>query len=227
MAIFWRVEWHDENVIHKPFLSTGWGGIDGNPPTTKTGLSACYTAQELLSYFEPWRETVERFWILEPEDDHPHHAAYMEEAAFIDARRHRCPNEDSRVIVMCGEKIGSGVDGDCLVRPTGEITELTYGELRECVDLKWLDGVEDSEEIRRILLAKPTSPKGRKFRVGAALVRMSAAAARRWNDAEFTERDERAASVYDPSNDLWISMDVAVLIKSFVDGIDGEEAVEI
>ena len=178
-AVYWRIEWHQHDILTRPAMSTGWSGVDGKPPTTQIGLTACRSARALVAYWQPWIETVERLALCEPEEDDPRYADWADHDAEIRAKMHRVPTDSSRVLIFTGRRLGSDQDGYPLVEPEYVITETTYGRLLKHPCLAWLDGAE-ADDVPALLRAPLQGTTGRPD------------VYRRWSERGYARRGSRA-----------------------------------
>lgn len=220
MAIYYRIEWDDRDVMTSPFRSTGWG----ENKTVKDGLSVCVSAAALVRYFQPWVETIEKMALCEPEEDHKNYAAWNADYAAIMERAHRIPTEYSRVVILSGEKIGTGIDGEPLIIPHAVIAGTTFGNLCDHPAIEWLNGADD-DDIEAILEIEPkNSAEGEEYIIGGLCVRMTDEAAARWNDGNITEADEHQIFIHDANRDVYLTFAAASHIKLFRDMLEGAYA---
>lgn len=225
-GIYWRVEWHDGDILAAPALSTGWAGVDGGQPTTLQGLSCFASAEELVDYFEPWIFTAKKLASYELDDDHPYFEALCRDQAEVEARSHRIPTDASRVVCFRGEQVGVGLDGDVLAVPTEVIYETTYGQLRGCASLGLFDGIDDAETITRLISAEPARPAEMrgdvvKYEIGGLCVLMSDDDAAAWNDGDWNDDLEQRSYVYDVGQDVWWRLGDASLMPEFAERLEG------
>lgn len=241
--IYWRLEWHQSDILSSPALNTGWIGLNGHAPTTHDGLSACRTAQELIRYFEPFRKSVEAAELaseIDPDDEEQSSVFVprgmsredaienvVERAMDVLSRKHRCPDEDSRVVAIEGDEIGRGQDGEPLIIPRRVVAETTYGELVGHPNLNWLD-VREVEDLPGLLFAKPVQPRPetQKYIIGGFCVRMTRNAAAAWNEGSINDGDLAVSALYDAGIDEWISLFDACKTKIFGQFLEGSVAEE-
>lgn len=228
-GVYWRVEWHDGDILAAPALSTGWAGVDGNPPTTLRGLSCFASAEELVDYFEAWISAAEKLGRYELDEDHPYFEALCRDQAEVAARSHRIPTDTSRVVCFRGEQVGVGLDGDVLALPVEVIYETTYGQLRACEALGLFDGVDDAETIARLMSAEPARPAKEaddvvEYEIGGLCVLMSDASAEAWNECDWNDDLELRSYVYDVGKDVWWRLGDALLMPWFAGLLEGRTA---
>lgn len=224
-AVYWRIEWHQHDILTRPAMSTGWSGVDGKPPTTQIGLSACRSARALVAYWQPWIETVERLALCEPEEDDPRYADWADHDAEIRAKMHRVPTDSSRVLIFTGRRLGADQDGYPLVEPEYVITETTYGRLLKHPCLAWLDGAE-ADDVPALLRARPCRARrdAPTFIVGGLSVDMPAAVAERWNRGDCSDSDISHMVVHDPDANLYLTGRTALRVAAIRDSLEGSEA---